>query len=126
MKAYHGNQAGIVSLPRGAFIHHSVVRHPDHTLPARHDFPAHGNSIFVTFSQKTPKIQIKFEASKMKLFTTILLSLVFAVSVSQAKPTKWTPLKEAPADVDQAKFDDLSYPYQDDIDSADPVEVFGE
>lgn len=39
---------------------------------------------------------------------------------------EWVPQKDAPPGVDQSKFDDISYPYQDDIDIADPAEVFGE
>ena len=65
----------------------------------------------------------------MKHFTTILLSLLLslllAASFGHAKPTKRAPLK-APAGVNQEQFDDLSYPYQDDIEAADSVEVFGE
>lgn len=64
----------------------------------------------------------------MQHLKSIILTLLVAATlgVASAAPGEWFPQKDAPAGVDQAKFDDISYPYQDDIDIADPAEVFGE
>lgn len=60
------------------------------------------------------------------LKSIILTILVARLGLVLAAPEEWFPQKDAPEGVDQAKFDDISYPYQDDIDMADPAEVFGE
>lgn len=63
----------------------------------------------------------------MKHLKSIILTLLMArFGLALAAAGEWFPQKEAPEGVDQAKFDDISYPYQDDIDMADPAEVFGE